>query len=122
MSLNARQRAFVEHFGTSGNATAAATAAGYSPKTAGAIGCRLLKNVKVAAALAAQEEPRHAAAIADKAERLAFLSEVMRDESRPDSSRLEAVKIMSRICGDARPQLDLHVLDAWQVQTYGPED
>ena len=122
MSLNARQRAFVEHFGTSGNATAAATAAGYSPKTAGAIGCRLLKNVKVAAALAAQEEPRHAAAISTKAERLAFLSEVMRDESRPDSSRLEAVKIMSRICGDARPQLDLHVLDAWQVQTYGPEE
>lgn len=50
--LTARNEAFVHHYLESLNATQAAIKAGYSAETAGSIGSRLLKNVKVAAAIA----------------------------------------------------------------------
>ena len=51
--LNPKQKAFVEHYlRNGGNATQAANAAGYSPKTAHVQGHELLKNPKVAAELA----------------------------------------------------------------------
>lgn len=46
--LNDRQMAFAEQYALLGNATQAAIAAGYAPKTAGQIGHRLLKNVEIA--------------------------------------------------------------------------
>src|SRR5208282_452074 len=52
MSLNARQSRFVAEYIQSGNATQAAIAAGYSERTAGQIGSRLLKKVEVAAQVA----------------------------------------------------------------------
>jgi phage terminase small subunit len=52
--LTLKQRTFkVEYLANGFNATAAAKTAGYSDKTAAAQGSRLLKNVKVAAAIAA---------------------------------------------------------------------
>ena len=52
MKLTARQKKFISAF--SGNATQAAIAAGYSAATAPQAGSRLLKNVQVAAAIAAK--------------------------------------------------------------------
>lgn len=52
--LNAKQRAFVDAYLLDKNATKAAIAAGYSPKTAYSAGGRLLKNVEVAAFLEAK--------------------------------------------------------------------
>lgn len=49
--LNERQRKFVLAYAKSGNALQSAIEAGYSEKTAGSIGQRLLNNVEVAAAL-----------------------------------------------------------------------
>lgn len=49
--LNIRQQKFVAAYRADPNATKAAIAAGYSAKTAGTAGSRLLKNVRVAAEL-----------------------------------------------------------------------
>jgi phage terminase small subunit len=56
--LNARQAAFVTEFLKCLNASEAARAAGYSVKTSGQIGERLLKNVEIAAAIAAGRKER----------------------------------------------------------------
>lgn len=53
-TLNARQRAFVEHYLTCWNATAAARQAGYSERTAQEQGSRLLSNVIVQQAVEAR--------------------------------------------------------------------
>jgi phage terminase small subunit len=45
--MKLQHQLFVKHYAKTGNATAAARAAGYSPKTAHVQGCRLLKNVKI---------------------------------------------------------------------------
>lgn len=47
--LNTKQQLFAEHYITLNNATKAAIAAGYSKKTAGAQGHRMLKNAEIAA-------------------------------------------------------------------------
>jgi phage terminase small subunit len=45
--MKLQHQLFVKHYVATGNATAAACAAGYSPKTAHVQGCRLLKNAKI---------------------------------------------------------------------------
>jgi phage terminase small subunit len=45
--MNARQTRFAHEYATLGNATQAATNAGYSPKTAHVTGSRLLRNAEV---------------------------------------------------------------------------
>ena len=54
--MNPRQTKFVAEYLKSRNATRAATAAGYSKKTADRIGSRLLKNVEIAKLLKAQQK------------------------------------------------------------------
>lgn len=51
MALNLQQAKFLKEYLKSGNATEAATKAGYSPKTAYSQGQRLLKNVEIAKAV-----------------------------------------------------------------------
>lgn len=51
MALNAKQQRFADEYLVDLNATQAAIRAGYSAKTAGQIGERLLKNVEIAAAI-----------------------------------------------------------------------
>ncbi len=58
MALTEKQQRFVEAYLTNPNATQAAKKAGYSEKTAGSQGQRLLKNVDVAASLARAREER----------------------------------------------------------------
>lgn len=52
MPLTAKQRAFVEHYLTTWNASEAARQAGYSEKTAGQIGAENLKKLEIAEAIA----------------------------------------------------------------------
>ena len=54
--MNPRHSSFVQHYLTTGNATAAAKAAGYSPHTAQEQGSRLLKRTDVADAVQQQRE------------------------------------------------------------------
>lgn len=56
MGLTAKQRKFVNEYLKSGNITKAGIAAGFSKKTAASQGSRLLKNVKVAEAVASRQE------------------------------------------------------------------
>jgi len=51
MALNARQQLFAEEYAANPNATKAAIAAGYSARSAGQIGERLLKNDEIASAV-----------------------------------------------------------------------
>lgn len=60
MALTAKQARFVEEYLIDLNATQAAIRAGYSAKTAGQQGERLLKNVEVAAAVAEAQQARSA--------------------------------------------------------------
>ena len=54
-TLNSREFAFVASFLTSGNATASAIAANFSPKGASVAGNRMLRNVRVQEALQAHQ-------------------------------------------------------------------
>ena len=54
--MNPRHSSFVSHYLTTGNATQAATAAGYSPHTAQEQGSRLLRRTDVADAVQQQQE------------------------------------------------------------------
>ena len=63
MALNDKQQRFVEEYLVDFNATQAAIRAGYSAKTAEQQGCRLLRNVQVAAAVDAGR-----AALSERAE------------------------------------------------------
>jgi phage terminase small subunit len=51
MALNARQQLFAEEYAANPNATKAAIAAGYSERSAGQIGERLLRNDEIASAV-----------------------------------------------------------------------
>ena len=123
MALNFRQRSFVNAY--EGNATQAAIAAGYSGKTAHSAGSRLLKHVEVSQAIQEREEKEasvRAATIADRRERLAFLTAIMRDGARSDAARLKAADLLCRISGDYRPQGESFSPDSWRVQTNAPEN
>ena len=54
--MNERQQRFADAYLENPNATRAAIAAGYSQKTAGSKGQRLLKNVEVAAYIRERQE------------------------------------------------------------------
>lgn len=57
MKLTERKKRFVVEYLKRGNATQAAIAAGFSRKTAGAAGSRLLKDVRIATAIATAKAP-----------------------------------------------------------------
>ena len=68
-TLNARQERFCREYAASMNATKAAAAAGYSERTAYAIGQRLLKKVEIASRIAALQ--------AESCERLAVTADTV---------------------------------------------
>lgn len=82
VKLSARQQAFVEAYVTDikHNQTAAAIAAGYKEKTAAQAASRLIKEEKVAAAIAARIEELHRERTAEANEVVEFLTSVMRGE------------------------------------------
>lgn len=78
--INIRQKAFVDEWLKSGNATEAAIKAGYSKKYAGTNAGKLLKNTKIAAYIAERQKQIEDSRIADVSEVLQFFSSVMRGE------------------------------------------
>ncbi len=105
-----RQRRFIEAF--RGDATAAARAAGYAPATASVMGSRLLRLVKVQEAIQAREAETLRPLIADRDERLAFWSGVMRGVDRGEggaprlADRLKASELLAKASGDFLPQTE----------------
>lgn len=78
--LNPMQKAFVDAYCLCPNASQAAIKAGYSVKTAGSQGNRLLKNGKVHDAIATRMKAMQDKTIADTKEILQYMTSVMRGE------------------------------------------
>ena len=88
--LNARQAAFVREYLVDGNAMQAAIRAGYSRKTAGAQGSRLLIHAEVAAAIqAGQAHLAHKTEISLEA----VLKRLWREANAGDLSEPNAVRV-----------------------------
>ena len=80
MKLNARQKAFCEYYVASGNATEAATKAGYSKRTAKSIGQRLLTFVDIKTYIDELMQKLESDRIATAEEVLQNLTAMMRGE------------------------------------------
>lgn len=104
MALTPKQQAFVDAY--DGNGTAAARAAGYKG-TDNALGVQahaLLRNPKVLAAIQARTnlapslraDVTQAAHIATRAERQAFWTQVMFDQSKKMTDRLKAAELLGK--------------------------
>lgn len=80
LTLTQKQKRFCEEYIKTTNASAAAVAAGYSKKTAGAIGAENLKKPQISAYIKKRLDEQDAALVADSNEILKFYTAVMRGE------------------------------------------
>lgn len=87
--MNAKQKRFCEEYLVDCNATQAAIRAGYSGKTAYAIGERLLRNVEVDSYIKEQLERIHNERTADAVEVMEYLTSVMRGEQTEETLKLD---------------------------------
>lgn len=94
--MNVRQQKFCDYYLQSGNATDAAIKAGYSEKTARAIGAENLTKLDIQKYLAGHGEKAHKGRIADAEEILEFLSETMRDDDVGRKDRLKAAELLGK--------------------------
>lgn len=92
--LTTKQRRFVDAY--DGNATQAAIAAGYSPKTARAIGKENLTKPLILAEIRRRDSIRSTPLIASRAERQQFWSSVMRDTEQQMRDRLKAAELLGK--------------------------
>lgn len=106
MSLTARQQAFVDAF--DGNGTAAARAAGYkgSDNTLAVQARRLLRNAQIRAAIDARLGPDAKKRIADREERQAFWTSVMRDANKKMDARLKASELLGKSEADFKEKVE----------------
>lgn len=82
MKLTPKQKKFCEWYIKTGNATEAAKKAGYSPKTAEAIGLENLGKPRISAYIAERMKSQDAKLVADADEVLRFYSSVMRGQEK----------------------------------------
>ena len=94
--MNERQQRFADAYLENPNATRAAIAAGYSQKTAGSQGQRLLKNVEVAAYI---RERQADARILSITRARALLSDLAQNADIGVSARLRAVDLLLKSAG-----------------------
>lgn len=87
--LSIRETEFINKYLETTNATEAAIYAGYSKKTAGVIGCQLLKNLKVKGEIEKRLKEKQSSAIASAQEVMEYLTKVMKGEIQ-DQFGLEA--------------------------------
>ena len=82
--LNERQKAFVDYYIQTCNATESAREAGYSSKNAMQVGCVLLRNPKIQAVINARLEQLESERIAKDKEVLEYITAVMRGETEEE--------------------------------------
>lgn len=97
--MNARQERFCLEYAASGNATQAATAAGYSPKTARSQGQRLLTNADIKARIEELQRETRREKIADIDAIQTFWTDVLRDAHAKTADRLKASELLARSQG-----------------------
>lgn len=115
VALTQKQKRFCEEYIKTANASASAVAAGYSRKTAGAIGAENLKKPQIAAYIKKRIDEQDAALVADSNEILKFYTAVMRGEVKDqfglDSSltdRLKAADSLAKrlAAAELKPNVD----------------
>lgn len=119
MKLTPRQKDFCEYYLQTGNAAEAARKAGYSPKTADAIGRENLRKPTISEYIANRRAEMDKTLIADSDEVLRFYSAVMRGEVKDqfglDASLGDRLKagdsLMKRYAASGRSQDALERLD-----------
>lgn len=94
--MNVRQQAFCDYYLQSGNATEAAIKAGYSEKTARAIGAENLTKLDIQKYLAEHAKKAHRERIATAEEILEFLSDTLRDDETGRKDRLKAAELLGK--------------------------
>ena len=95
-----KQRFFVQEYLKDYNATQAAIRAGYSKKTAGAIGAENLTKPEIQDALQKVMSERTSALIADRQARKEFWTKTMYDETEDMKQRLRASELLGKSEGD----------------------
>lgn len=120
MTLTQKQKRFCEEYIKTTNASAAAVAAGYSKKTAGAIGAENLKKPQIAAYIKKRIDEQDAALVANSNEILKFYTAVMRGEVKDqfglDSSLTDRLKAADSLAKRlAAAELKTNVDDAIRV-------
>ena len=96
--LTKKQQKFIQAY--SGNAADAARAAGYSSRTAKAIGFELLTKPDIADAIREREKERTDSMIATREERQTFWTSVLRDPETELRDRLRASELLGKSEGD----------------------
>lgn len=103
MKLTTKQKNFCEYYLQTGNATEAARLAGYSEKTAYAIGQENLKKPVISEYIAKRIEKQEKALVADADEVLKFFTSTMRGEVKDQfgldpalSDRIRAAELLGK--------------------------
>lgn len=103
MKLTLKQQRFIQFY--DGNATQAAIKAGYSKKTAYAIGVENLSKPQLASAIAKRNAKQDAPKIATRADRQKFWSDVMHDVTQDMNYRLKAAELLGKSEADFTEKL-----------------
>lgn len=106
--MTPKQKKFIELY--SGNATEAATLAGFSPKTAYSQGQRLLKNVEIVEQIRQRENKYISTIAADRQERQGFWTSLMRNPEERTSDRLKASELLAKSEGDFLERVETNAL------------
>lgn len=114
--MNDRQKRFAEEYAANPNATAAALAAGYSPRSARAIGAENLTKPDIAAYIRELQQKAEAARVADLVEVKRFWTETMRDEEQRVEFRLKASELLAKSSGEFVQRVDLTAQVEAQVE------
>ena len=109
MALTLKRQAFVQSY--TGNATKAALSAGYSERTAHVIGHELLKKPEIKEAIQNRMGERVNSLIADREERQAFWTEIMRDRESDPKDRLRASELLGKSEGDFLDRVEARSLE-----------
>lgn len=97
--MNARKERFCLEYAASGNATKAAIAAGYSPKTARSQGQRLLTYADIKARIEELQRETRREKIADIDAIQTFWTDVLKDPHAKTADRLKASELLAKSQG-----------------------
>lgn len=117
--LTAKQQRFVDAY--DGNAHKAAIAAGYSEKTADAIGRENLRKPTIMAAIKEREMARCDLLIANREERQQYWTKVMRDKGEKTQDRLRASELLGKSEADFIERQEISGPDQGPVLVMGAE-
>ncbi len=107
--MNDRQKRFAEAYAANPNATAAAIAAGYSTKTARAIGAENLTKPYILSYIKELQAEAEEARVASITEVKQFWSAVMRDDEQRIEARLQASQLLAKSSGELIQKVEAQV-------------